>query len=122
MQAELVHIQQLLYNLFHNAADATTGCDKREITVQCEPDPDGSTFSFQVTDTGVGLQPDLVAKAFNERFTTKASGHGFGLIVCRRIVDNHGGRISIVSTPGDGTARRIDFPLAQPHPAEPVTV
>jgi len=116
-EADSVHIQQLLYNLFNNAADAIVDSKKRDITVHCEINPEGDSFSFHITDTGAGIEPELLTKLFNERFTTKESGHGFGLVVCKRIVENHGGKISIDSIPGEGTQIRIDFPLAKLSPA-----
>jgi signal transduction histidine kinase/CheY-like chemotaxis protein len=117
-EADSIHIQQLLYNLFNNAADATVDCPKREITVRCEVNAADGTFRFGISDTGVGIEPDLQEKLFNERFTTKPHGHGFGLVVCRRIVDNHGGKIHFESTPGQGTTIYIDFPLAVEAPTE----
>ncbi len=116
-EADSIHIQQLLYNLFNNAADATSGHEKRNISVRCELNPDKETFSFAITDTGVGIEPELQKKLFQERFTTKESGHGFGLVVCKRIVNAHSGKISIDSTTGSGTSIRIDFPLAKRQPA-----
>jgi signal transduction histidine kinase len=120
-KADGVHIQQLLYNLFNNAADATAGRQKRDITVWCELNPDGETFSFHISDTGAGIEPELLTKLFNEKFTTKESGHGFGLVVCKRIVDGHDGKISLDSTPDVGTKIQIDFPLAERVQAEVAT-
>lgn len=121
-EADGVHIQQLLYNLFNNAADATAARQKRDIRAWCELNPDGETFSFHISDTGAGIAPELLAKLFNEKFTTKESGHGFGLVVCKRIVDSHGGKISLDSTPDVGTTIRIDFPLAERVLAEVTTL
>ena len=110
--ADTTQIQQLLYNLFHNAADATAGCETRRITVAADILPDGERFEVSIKDTGVGFDPELLAKAFHEKFTTKESGHGFGLVVCKRIIDNHGGELSVESAPGNGTRIAISFPLA----------
>ncbi len=120
-EADSIHIQQLLYNLFNNAADATIGCLQREITVQCNVNSDDGTFSCRISDTGVGVKPELLNKLFNERFTSKQSGHGFGLVVCKRIIDNHNGKISVDSAPDAGTSIRIDFPLAKHEPAVATT-
>jgi two-component system NtrC family sensor kinase len=117
-EADTTHIQQLLYNLFNNAADATIGRPKREIIVESNINSDSNTFSFSISDSGVGIEPDLLSRLFNEKFTTKQSGHGFGLLVCKRIVDNHGGKIHVDSTPQVGTSIRIEFPLAIPSPVE----
>ncbi|MFQ6008519.1 MAG: response regulator [Candidatus Zixiibacteriota bacterium] len=120
-EADSVHIQQLLYNLFNNAADATAESQKREIRIECRVNQQEKTFHFCVSDTGIGIEPQLQNKLFKERFTTKQGGHGFGLVVCRRIVENHGGKINVDSTPGVGTSICIDFPLAQPEPAQVTT-
>ncbi len=110
--ADSIHIQQLLYNLFNNAADATRGCPKRHITARIEHLPDDTNFRFIVTDSGVGIEPELLAKAFEQKFTTKPDGHGFGLLVCKRIIDSHNGRLHVDSTPGKGTTISIRFPLS----------
>ncbi len=117
-EADSIHIQQLLYNLFNNAADATQGCEKREISAAIERAADSSTFTFVIHDTGVGIEPENLQKAFEQKFTTKANGHGFGLLVCKRIVTSHGGTLHVDSTPGVGTTMKIDFPVAQSRPAE----
>ncbi|RME27090.1 MAG: ATP-binding protein, partial [Candidatus Zixiibacteriota bacterium] len=66
-----------------------------------------------IADTGSGFEPDKLAKAFKEQFTTKENGHGFGLVVCNRIVENHGGSIDVDSAPGKGTRITISLPLHQ---------
>jgi len=111
-QADHTQMQQLLYNLFHNAADATTGCRKRQIFVSLAVYPDLGSFQVAMRDTGVCFDQNLLNKAFQEKFTTKESGHGFGLVICKRIIDNHGGELQVESTPGEGTRISITFPLA----------
>jgi signal transduction histidine kinase/FixJ family two-component response regulator len=111
-KADATQIQQLLYNLFHNAADATANCARREIRVGLERSQNADTFRLTVEDTGVGFDPESLTKAFQEQFTTKESGHGFGLMVCRRIIDKHGGKLDIESAPGKGTRLSITFPVA----------
>lgn len=111
-EADSIHIQQLLYNLFNNAADATRGCKRRHITSRVDYQPGDPHFRFSIADTGVGIEPELLAKAFEQKFTTKPDGHGFGLLVCKRIIDSHGGKLHIDSTPGEGTTMSIEFPIA----------
>jgi signal transduction histidine kinase/CheY-like chemotaxis protein len=120
-KADVTQIQQLLYNLFHNAADATANCARREIRVGLEYCLNADTFNLTIEDTGIGFDPESLAKAFQQQFTTKDSGHGFGLIVCRRIIDKHGGKLDIESAPGKGTRLSITFPIASETPA-PVLV
>lgn len=111
--ADVTHIQQLLYNLLNNAADATAGLESREIRVSVSTDSSNDHFTVSIEDTGVGIAPELLNKAFKEKFTTKEDGHGFGLMVCKRIIDGHNGKLDVQSTPGKGTTMSISFPLAK---------
>ena len=119
-EADNTQIMQLLYNMFNNAADATVGREMRDINVSVENDPEQRRFVFKITDTGVGFPPELLKKAFNEKFTTKKNGHGFGLVVCKRIIEYHGGELHIDSTPEVGSTIKITFPLSEklPEPSE----
>jgi len=111
-EADATHIQQLLYNLFNNAADATEGCAQREIKVVVVVDHSSKSFAVTIRDTGAGIEPALLEKAFSEKFTTKNTGHGFGLLVCKRIIDGHGGELSVESALSQGTSITVKFPLA----------
>ncbi|RKX27445.1 MAG: hypothetical protein DRP45_01000 [Candidatus Zixiibacteriota bacterium] len=111
-EADTLQIQQLFYNLFNNAADATVDSDVRKITVSLETEAEHNRFITSIRDTGSGFDPKSLAIAFREKFTTKETGHGFGLVVCKRIIENHGGKLDIDSTPGKGTCISISFPLA----------
>jgi signal transduction histidine kinase/FixJ family two-component response regulator len=112
LSADYTQMQQLLYNLFHNAADATIDCDVRQIHVSIAAYPDLGSFQIAIRDTGVGFDQDKLAMAFREQFTTKKTGHGFGLVICKRIIDNHEGELQVESVPGEGTSISITFPLA----------
>ena len=121
-EADITQMQQLLYNLFHNAADATVGCDTRRITVSVDLVGERNNFRVAIQDTGVGFDPAHLSKAFHEKFTTKETGHGFGLVVCKRIIDNHGGELSVESSVGAGTCISITFPMAANAIEEPAFV
>ena len=106
-------IQQLLYNLLNNAADAMgkrTG-EGGVITIETSLDLNGNFVELKVSDTGKGMSDEELRKVFKTRFTTKESGHGFGLIACKKIVENHQGEIQVKSQPGQGTAFKIKLPL-----------
>jgi signal transduction histidine kinase len=117
-------LEQVLINLAVNARDAMP----RGGTLRLETDtvtPDGLAAAppvphvrVRVTDTGVGMPPDVQARVFEPFFTTKgtAEGTGLGLAVCHGIVEQAGGRISVASTPGAGTTVTILLP----HAAEEV--
>ncbi len=116
-EGDTTQIQQLLYNLFNNAADAMLDCSSKQISVVLEEGSTKNHFRVAITDTGAGIDPEFLKKAFKERFTTKEHGHGYGLIVCGRIIENHGGVLNIESQPNKGTTIGIDFPVAHTHDA-----
>jgi CheY-like chemotaxis protein len=66
----------------------------------------------EIADDGVGIEPELLDKIFVPFFSTKTQGSGLGLAVAYSIVQNHGGRIEVSSTPGRGSTFRLFFPLA----------
>jgi len=119
-EADATHIQQLLYNLFNNAADATEGCARREIAARVVIDRAAGNFSVTIKDSGSGIDPEHLKKAFTEKFTTKKTGHGFGLLVCKRIIDGHGGELAVESAPSQGTSITIKFPLVPAAVEAPV--
>jgi len=77
-----------------------------------ETDKQNNRFVVSISDTGSGIKPELLPQLFNQKFTTKENGHGFGLLVCKRIIDSHDGNLKVESTPGIGTTFRIEFPKA----------
>ncbi len=117
--ADSTHIQQLLYNLFNNAADAMTEKDIKDISVTTNIVEDKNIFKVIIKDTGVGFDPENLKKAFQNKFTTKPTGHGFGLLVCKRIIESHNGHLHVDSVPSEGTTISIDFPLATQKVSEP---
>jgi len=113
-EANVTQIQQLLHNLFNNAADATQDKGNGQIDVAVRTMPEQNAFTFTLKDNGVGIDPEQLKKAFVERFTTKRTGHGFGLVVCRRIIEHHDGELSVDSVVGEGTTITVRFPLFSP--------
>ncbi len=65
-----------------------------------------------VSDTGMGIPPQNLARIFEGYFTTKRGGTGLGLPTTRRIIEEHGGHITVESEPGKGTTFRVELPLA----------
>jgi signal transduction histidine kinase len=72
---------------------------------------DGATAWVEVADSGVGIAGDQLESIFNPFFTTKPRGVGLGLAMVSRYIDNHGGKITVTSRPGEGAAFRIHLPL-----------
>ena len=105
-----VQFQQLLCNLTNNAADATSEGKDRYVKISLTSVGEDNRFSLIVEDNGSGIEPELIDKLFGSKFTTKHDGHGYGLIVCNRIIESHDGVIEVESTPGKGSKFAISFP------------
>lgn len=101
-------IQQLFSNLMLNAAHASG----RPGRIRCELSVEQSTVCVSVEDSGAGMSREVASRAFEPFFTTKARGTGLGLSICKRIVEAHGGTISIRSEVGCGTSVRVELPRA----------
>ncbi len=108
-------IQQVLYNMLNNAADAIgTGRIDGRIRLVTKYDAEKHEFSLVVTDNGCGFSSENLQRAFRDRFTTKEHGHGFGLTVIRKVIRNHGGTIVVDSQPDAGACITITVPIADP--------
>ncbi|MBX9580861.1 MAG: two-component sensor histidine kinase [Gemmataceae bacterium] len=101
--------EQALLNLMLNAEQAMP--DGGTLTLVGRADADG-WVSLDVIDTGDGMGPEVLAKAFRPFHTTKKGGHGLGLATARRVVEAHGGSIDCQSEPGRGTKFTIRLPAA----------
>jgi two-component system NtrC family sensor kinase len=105
-------LQQVFTNLILNARDAIP--DGGQIVVATDTADDGSLVA-EISDTGIGIAPENVAKIYDPFYTTKGVGQGtgLGLAVSYGIVQEHAGRITVDSTPGHGTTFRITLPTAR---------
>jgi two-component system NtrC family sensor kinase len=102
-------IQQSLINLTLNAIEATDPGGRIELTTLFDSKTD--TIEISVRDTGIGIQPENLAKIFDPFFTTTEGGTGLGLAVTHGIIEQHGGTINVESKPGHGTCVTIRLPL-----------
>ncbi len=105
-------LQQVFTNLILNARDAIP--DGGRIVVATDTAEDGSVVA-EISDTGIGIAPENVAKIYDPFYTTKGVGQGtgLGLAVSYGIIQEHAGRISVESEPGLGTTFRITLPSAR---------
>jgi signal transduction histidine kinase len=102
-------IQQTMINLILNAIEATeTG---GAITLGTEYSPSNRICIIQVEDTGCGIPKEHLNSIFDPFFTTRASGTGLGLAITHSIIEQHGGKITVESTPGKGTSFSIMLPV-----------
>lgn len=116
-------IQQVLLNLIINGIQAMEEHGGK-LSVQAYENEDGQGFSFHVRDTGKGMELAEQSKIFDPFYTTKdvGKGSGLGLSVSKGIIENHGGHISVMSNPRQGTDFTVYLPYAQSsqeHPAGP---
>ena len=109
-----VKMEQVFYNLFKNACDATEG--KGELTVSfSEAALQGQpAIVAHVVDNGPGIDTATIKRIFDPFFTTKGHGGvGLGLSVSYRTVEQHGGHLSVSSEPGEGTEFQVTLPIIQ---------
>ncbi|NCP83949.1 MAG: GHKL domain-containing protein, partial [Bacteroidetes bacterium] len=66
---------------------------------------------IEFADTGVGIPVDFQKRVFQPNFSTKSSGTGIGLAICKKVIDSHGGAINFASVPGSGTTFTLNFRL-----------
>ena len=110
--ADRTQLQQVLVNLTVNAmqAMAAAGSQVRELHLRSgRAGPDQLRITLR--DTGPGLEPDLMDQLFRSFFTTKASGMGMGLAICRSIVEAHGGTITAANAPEGGALFTLTLPV-----------
>ncbi len=102
-------LKRVLINLVTNAVQAMPNGGNLNITAQVKPQ---GQISVTVQDTGVGIAEKIRNQIFTPLFTTKPRGQGFGLAVCKRVIEAHGGSIGFESTEGKGTQFKIQFPIS----------
>jgi signal transduction histidine kinase len=103
-------LQQVFTNLILNARDAISDGGRITLTTYSE----NHLLTVEVRDTGIGIDPENVAKIYDPFYTTKGVGRGtgLGLAVSYGIVQEHSGHIGVESAPGRGTTFRITLPTA----------
>jgi signal transduction histidine kinase len=116
LRADPGQIQQVLLNLFINAAEAMVEASspRRTISVTTGLEDRDHRLMIVVTDSGPGIPLHHLGKVFEPHFTTKPEGHGFGLSTSYRILANHGGSIEVESPPGHGATFTLRLPLHGP--------
>ncbi|MEM2879958.1 MAG: PAS domain S-box protein [Candidatus Bathyarchaeia archaeon] len=107
MKADSEKLKRIFVNLIRNAVDAMP----KGGTLTIKSMKKGDSVVFTVSDTGVGMTKEVMEKLWTPLFTTKAKGMGFGLAICKRFVEAHGGTITVESAPGKGTTFTVTLPL-----------
>jgi PAS domain S-box-containing protein len=107
IKADVQKIQRVFVNMIKNAVDAMPNGGK--LTIKSRKTGDNVEIAF--ADTGIGMSKEIMEKLWTPLFTTKAKGIGLGLSICKRIVEAHGGSISVESKVGKGTTFTVTLPI-----------
>jgi PAS domain S-box-containing protein len=109
-----VQLQQVIINLVMNGIEAMQSVTERprELVIRSRQAETGQVL-VSVTDCGVGISAENANRLFNAFFTTKSSGMGMGLAICRSIVEAHGGRLSASGNDGPGATFQFVLPVHQ---------
>jgi two-component system, NtrC family, sensor kinase len=113
VSADAGKLRQVIANVVVNAAEATQAMG----TITIDARAVGNEATLTVKDNGSGIPPEVKSKLFEPFVTTKAKGTGLGLAIAQAIVDAHGGRISVESTPDTGTLVSLQLPMSQAREA-----
>jgi len=113
VSADRAQLQQVMWNLIVNAAESMDSVVDRArlLKVRSEMHDDANVL-ITVEDSGIGIDPQHHNRIFEAFFTTKSSGIGMGLSICRSIVEAHGGTLSVSAGKPHGSIFRVVLPMA----------
>src|SRR5262249_24641771 len=114
VQGDRVQLQQVVMNLILNAVEAMSSVEKeaRELSIRTEKGQAGGSL-VEVRDSGPGIDPGHHERVFEPFYTTKTSGVGMGLSICRSIIDGHGGRLWVSANEPRGAVFQFTLPGVQ---------
>jgi signal transduction histidine kinase len=113
-EVDSFRLEQVFRNIFENALAACQ--DPVEVGVSCsETVLEGQpALRLAIRDNGPGLNPEQRKRIFEPFFTTKTKGTGLGMAIAKRVVETHGGKISVGAGPGPGAEILITLPRKRP--------
>ncbi|MGZ8208872.1 MAG: ATP-binding protein [Burkholderiales bacterium] len=107
---DATQLRQVVHNLLQNAQDALT--DSREPRIVISSEPAGNAVRFTITDNGAGFAENLLKRVFEPYVTSKPRGTGLGLAIVKKIVEEHGGDVTIGNVAPRGASVTINLPTA----------
>jgi PAS domain S-box-containing protein len=113
VEAARVELQQVLMNLFVNAVHAMHATPVKRRFIEVETGADDAAVTLSISDQGQGIPPERLPMIFDPFFSTKAQGLGLGLSICRRIIENHNGRIEAGKQADGGARFTFSLPTAR---------
>ena len=108
-----VQLQQVVLNLILNAVEAMGSVEERQRMLSVVTEQRAADVLIAVHDSGPGIDPEHLQRVFEPFYTTKESGIGMGLSICRSIIDAHGGRLWADADQPRGTVFQFTLPAAQ---------
>jgi len=109
IMADPMQLQQIFLNLLLNSIEAMP--EGGTLTLETRLNSAGRQVQVNIADTGCGIPKDSEEKIFQPFFTTKKKGSGLGLAITKRLIEQHGGGISVESRPDRGTVLHLSFPV-----------
>lgn len=102
-------MERVFYNLLLNAAEASPA----QGTITVKTRPVNEEVEVAIIDRGSGIDSKNIESIFNPFFSTKPDGVGLGLAIVAKIIDEHGGKMTVESEPGNGSVFRISLPIGE---------
>src|SRR5271169_6579416 len=114
VEGDRVQLQQVILNLVLNATEAMSSVDEqaRELLISTEQSQTNGVL-VAVRDSGPGIDPEHIERVFEAFYTTKSSGVGMGLSICRSIIDAHGGRLRADANEPRGAVFQFPLPRSE---------
>ncbi|MGP0074411.1 MAG: response regulator [Bryobacteraceae bacterium] len=118
VRADPGQIEQVILNMVVNARDAMSSGGQLLIETWNSSDAHRNTVTISISDTGIGMDSEVLSRVFEPFFTTKEHGTGLGLATSYGIIKENGGDLRVESTPGKGTIFVIELPVTEQTPDE----
>jgi two-component system sensor kinase FixL len=110
VMVDRIQIQQVLINLMRNAVEAMRDCDKRELIIRTRAEAEDEV-AVLIEDSGHGIPQEVAAQLFKPFVTTKPEGMGIGLSICKRIIEAHGGNLTVSRNEAGGATFCFTLPV-----------